>query len=197
MLLMEEKVCDYNGYSIYHVEKDGYDAKDCFEIWKNGRQVGPGQFETDEAAKEWIDDNLVDEGKDFIEKILSGVSVRKAILEDFTSDVVNKHKQGGSIYFPNETETIEAINSVLDDTILGNIFTITDEKETDVDGCMFKDITISTTPIDETKLEALGSTYAKAIRSILVNTLSEKLNLGNNVEIKLDGNDVKIRFSIL
>jgi len=134
---------------------------------------------------------------DIVNSLLSGLSFSQAINEDLASDVVKIHQQGGSIYYPNEKDCMEIINSVLDDTILGNIFVIADVKETEVDGCMFKDILIAPTPIDLTKIEALDPKYAQVFKSMLANTLQEKLDLGNHVEIKLTDKGVTVRFSIL
>ena len=74
--LVETKVTDYKGYSIYRLEKKFHDD---FEVWKAGKKVVV--CETEQAAKEWIDSQC-DESKinRIVNGIIEGKSVRKSLM---------------------------------------------------------------------------------------------------------------------
>ena len=83
-MLNEDKVMEYKGYSVYRVATADQDD---FEIWKNGKKVG--SCETEDAAKEFIDDALSCEeqiklaAKVYLVKegLRKGSSVRKSLNE--------------------------------------------------------------------------------------------------------------------
>lgn len=76
-MINEEKISEYDGYSIYRVS-NGKD--DSYEIWQHGRKLMSCPTEAD--AVDWIkDDKKVDEkASKALLSVLNGVPVREAIM---------------------------------------------------------------------------------------------------------------------
>ena len=132
------------------------------------------------------------------EQILNGMDVRTALMDDFVSDIVARKEKGGNLFYPNEKTVKTVIEKIFNETVLGNIFEVESSKEEENGNCYFRKILISPKG-GSSKLEALGNPkFAQAIVSILANVLMEKLDLGNNVDIRIvNKTSVQIMYSII